>query len=151
MQQPGIQSLELDVPRILSETSRDYISGIIRHVDQLLLGGNHIALYTSRELVYTENPQENLAIGKQVSDALVRIIHGIDNMPAFLVAKGGITSHDIASRGLEMKRAMVAGQALPGVPVLVPDDRPGLRYIVFPGNVGENDALTLLFQKLTAT
>jgi len=43
---------------------------------------------------------------------------------------------------------MVAGPALPGVPVLIPDDRPGLRYIVFPGNVGENDALSILFNKL---
>jgi uncharacterized protein YgbK (DUF1537 family) len=47
-------------------------------------------------------------------------------------------------------------QTLHGIPVLfrwdldilVPDDRPDIKYIVFAGNVGENDALSLLFNKL---
>ena len=151
MGQEGIHPIELEVSRLLQDSTGEYINGTIRQVDQYLADGSHVLLYTSRELVYTDDPAENLAIGKTVSDSLVTISRQIKTTPAFIVAKGGITSHDIASKGLLIKRAMVAGPALPGVPVLVPDDRPDLRYIVFPGNVGENDALSILFNKLKTT
>ncbi|HJZ46788.1 MAG TPA: nucleotide-binding domain containing protein, partial [Roseiflexaceae bacterium] len=62
----------------------------------------------------------------------------------YLLAKGGITSSDTATHGLHLKRALVLGQILPGVPVwqLGPESRyPGLVYIVFPGNVGGPGAL----------
>jgi uncharacterized protein YgbK (DUF1537 family) len=67
------------------------------------------------------------------------------------VAKGGITSSDIATKGLGVKRAMVIGQALPGVPVwqLGGESRyPGMSYIIFPGNVGDRDALVQLQKQL---
>ncbi|CAD6339620.1 unnamed protein product [Miscanthus lutarioriparius] len=60
------------------------------------------------------------------------------------VIEGGITSSDIATKALEAKRAKVMGQALAGVPLwqLGPESRfPGVPYIVFPGNVGDNSAL----------
>jgi uncharacterized protein YgbK (DUF1537 family) len=71
--------------------------------------------------------------------------------PRYLIAKGGITSSDLATRGLGVKRALVRGQILPGVPVWEPDAPakfPGLPYIVFPGNVGDADALKNLVAKL---
>jgi len=37
--------------------------------------------------------------------------------PHFLIAKGGITSNDVAVKALGIKRAMVIGPILPGVPV----------------------------------
>jgi uncharacterized protein YgbK (DUF1537 family) len=151
MGQDGIHSLELEVSRLLHDSSGDYIGESVKQVDKLIGDGRHVLLYTSRDLVFTDDPEENLAIGKKVSDSLVTISKEIRNTPAFIVAKGGITSHDIASRGLCIQRAMVAGQALPGIPVLVPEDRPGLKYIVFPGNVGEENALSLLFKKLNRT
>jgi uncharacterized protein YgbK (DUF1537 family) len=148
MEQEGIFALELEVSRLLNDETGVYITGTIRKVDRYLGDGKHVLLYTSRKLVYTDDPRENLAIGNTVSEALVKISREIKNTPAFMVAKGGITSHDIASKGLRIQRAMVAGPALPGVPVLVPDDSPDMRYIVFPGNVGGHDALSILFNKL---
>lgn len=68
-----------------------------------------------------------------------------------LVAKGGITSSDVATAGLGMKRAMVLGQILPGIPVwrLGSESRfPGMKYIVFPGNVGGDKALSEAYRKL---
>ena len=151
MGQEGINPIELEVSRLLQDSSGDYIAESVRRVDQLIEDGRHVLLYTSRELVFIDDPEENLAIGKKVSDSLVSICREIRNTPAFIIAKGGITSHDIASRGLRIRRAMVVGQALPGVPVLVPDDRPDLKYIIFPGNVGENDALSVLLKKMIRT
>ena len=37
--------------------------------------------------------------------------------PEFLIAKGGITSNDVAVEALGVKRATVLGQVVPGVPV----------------------------------
>jgi uncharacterized protein YgbK (DUF1537 family) len=68
-----------------------------------------------------------------------------------VLAKGGITSSDVATKGLSVKRAMVLGQLLPGVPVwkLGPESRyPDLIYVVFPGNVGGPDALAEAAEKL---
>jgi len=50
-----------------------------------------------------------------------------------------------------VKRAMVRGQILPGVPVWqigVESRYPGLAYIVFPGNVGGEQALVEIVSKL---
>ena len=71
--------------------------------------------------------------------------------PRYLIAKGGITSSDLATKGLGVKRARVLGQILPGVPVweLGPETKfPGLPYVVFPGNVGGPEALQDAVQKL---
>jgi uncharacterized protein YgbK (DUF1537 family) len=68
-----------------------------------------------------------------------------------LIAKGGITSSDMATKALVAKRAMVLGQILPGVPVwrLGPESRyPALPYVVFPGNVGDEGALADLVRSL---
>jgi uncharacterized protein YgbK (DUF1537 family) len=58
-----------------------------------------------------------------------------------VIAKGGITSHEVAERGLGALRATVLGQLQAGVPVWRLEGGPGLRYtgmpyVVFPGNVG---------------
>ena len=47
---------------------------------------------------------------------------------------------------------MVLGQILAGVPVWtlgVETRHPGLAYVVFPGNVGNDGALTRAYQKLS--
>jgi uncharacterized protein YgbK (DUF1537 family) len=66
--------------------------------------------------------------------------------PAWVVAKGGITSHDVAVRGLGIRRATVLGQLLPGlVSVLQPVEAlpqvVGTPYVVFAGNVGDETTL----------
>ncbi|MBA7558148.1 hypothetical protein ES705_50939 [subsurface metagenome] len=84
--------------------------------------------------------------------SLVKIIKGIQVKPRFLVAKGGITASDIATEALNIKRALVMGQILPGVPVWktgMESQFPGLAYIVFPGNVGGEDALVKIIEKLS--
>jgi uncharacterized protein YgbK (DUF1537 family) len=69
----------------------------------------------------------------------VDIVRSLGARPRFTIAKGGITSSDIATKGLGMRRARVLGQAAPGVPVwlLGPESRfPGMKFVVWPGNVG---------------
>lgn len=95
-----------------------------------------------------------MEIGKSVSDALVEVVRRVDrHLPLrFVVAKGGITSSDIGTRGLGVRRAEVAGQMLPGIVSvwILPDDNefPGLPYVIFAGNVGEEGSLARVIQIL---
>jgi uncharacterized protein YgbK (DUF1537 family) len=113
--------------------------------------GHHAVVFTSRALVSALGAAGDLRAGRIVSDSLVAIARSIPDRPRFLVAKGGVTSCDIAIRGLGMHRALVLGQAAAGVPVweMGPETRfPGLRYVVWPGNVGGPDGMRDLIRPL---
>ena len=106
--------------------------------------GEDVILYTSRTLRTGATDEENLAIGKTVSAALCDVVSSLSARPRFLIAKGGITSSDVATRGLGVRRAMVLGQLLAGIPVWELGDEskfPGMPYVVFPGNVGQPESL----------
>lgn len=123
------------------------ITQTARIADRLLSAGRDTLIVTSRELVTGSSAKENLDIGSKVSSALVEIVSRIKTRPRYLLAKGGITSSDLATKAMGARRAEVAGQALPGVPLwkLGPGSRhPNIPYIVFPGNVGGPDALAQL-------
>lgn len=74
----------------------------------------------------------------------MEIVRHIGTRPRYILAKGGITSSDIATKALDTRLAKIVGQALAGVPLwqLGGESRhPGVPYIVFPGNVGDHNAL----------
>ena len=143
--QPGVVSVEVQVPALLAETQ--YTAEVARVTHAIEHGLRHdqdVVLFTSRALVTGSDAQSVLAIGQRVSAGLVAVVRALATRPRYLLAKGGITSSDIATQGLGVQRALVLGQILPGVPVwqLGPETRyPGLGYIVFPGNVGGPQAL----------
>ena len=150
--QPDITPVEINVNQLLDTATReDVIAQAQGAVDKALAAGQDVVLFTSRALVTGSDAESSLAIGQQVSSALVAIVAGLSVMPRFLVAKGGITSSDLATQALQVRRAMVMGQILPGVPVWrtgAESRLPGLAYVVFPGNVGGNDALVVVHEKL---
>jgi len=148
----AVVPVEVMVPKLLDDQDREReITRVIGRTTVLLTAGRDVAVYTSRQLVTGKDAVESLAIGSIVSDSLIRIARGIEIQPRYLVAKGGITSSDVATKGLGVRRAMVLGQALPGVPAwkIGAESRyPGMSYIVFPGNVGDDDALVSIQQNL---
>lgn len=149
--QPGIVPAELDVAALLDERRAETLASAIRAVDNALAANQTVAVFTSRKLVSVDDHAGSLSIGRRVSDGLIEIVQKISQRPRYLVAKGGITSSDTATAGLGVVRAMVAGQILPGIPVWRTGDEsrhPGLPYIVFPGNVGGDDALVQVERKL---
>ncbi len=151
---PGIVPVEIDVAALLDERREETLAGAIRATDAALAADRTVAVFTSRQLVTVDDPTGSLSIGRQVSDGLITIVQGIRNRPRYLVAKGGITSSDTATAGLGVVRATVAGQILPGIPVWrtgAESRHPGLAYIVFPGNVGGDDALVEVERRLRKT
>lgn len=147
-----ITAIEVQVDELLDESRRAAeIERVVSFTNQTLGSGADAAIYTSRSLVSGSDAASSLEIGRIVSESLVEIVSSITRQPRYLVAKGGITSSDIATKALGIKRAMVIGQALPGVPAWRCGEEtryPGMTYIVFPGNVGEDDALAQIVKKI---
>jgi len=132
----NIESKTFDEPALLA--------GMAKRMNDSLASGITTVLYTSRKKILAETFQENFILANRISQALVEIIKRVDVTPDFFIAKGGITSSDIASKGLGVKKAEIIGQARPGIPVWLTGKEcrfPGLPYIVFPGNVGEAETL----------
>ena len=138
-------ALELNVEHLLDDKRRvGTLVQVTEQIETALSQGRDVVVFTSRHLVIGDNVAQSLKIGKQISDSFVQIVQQIKTRPRFLIAKGGITSSDVATKGLAIKRALVMGQILPGVPVWQagPESRyPYLPYVVFPGNVGGEEAL----------
>lgn len=147
--------LQLDVASLLELSQRAAVlSAAIEKVSAVLAEGTDVVVYTSRDLLSGSDAAGSLEIGQRVSEALVALVRGLTVRPRFLIAKGGITSSDLATRGLDVVRAWVRGQILPGIPVwrLGEETRyPGLDYVVFPGNVGDATALTTALGKFHST
>lgn len=116
--------------------------------------GRTAVVYTSRQPVLPQDasPEELLAISVRISEALTNVVGTLSFRPRFLIAKGGITSSDVGTKALRVKRARVLGQAQPGIPVWQTGAEslfPGLSYIIFPGNVGSASTLRSIVEELS--
>ncbi len=144
-------TIVVDASKVLSKDYEAYIESLTTRIDANLQKGQHCIVYTSRKLITGGSPNETIAIASKISTALVDIVKHIKVKPSYIIAKGGITSHDIAEKGLNMQRSEVVGQIQPGIPLwkMCRETRfPKLPYIVFPGNVGDEDTLKTILTKL---
>ena len=145
--------LEIDVASVLGDSPEAQLAEVAEKAVAALPYGN-VVVRTSRSLVTGSDGGDSLAVSRQVSTAVVDVVRRIlaKCPPRFVVAKGGITSSDVASRGLDIERAVVRGPMLPGIVSLwEPMDGPaaGIPYIVFAGNVGGPSSLADVVEKLS--
>lgn len=149
------QPIEINVSEVLNSVDLVAKAEVVsRQADQWLVSGENVVIYTSRKLEIGQDAKSSLTINALVSDFLVNILKGIRVRPKFIVAKGGITSSDLASKGLSAEKAFVLGPVIPGVPVWQMDAKskfPDIQYVVFPGNVGDETALSAVCRKLERT
>jgi uncharacterized protein YgbK (DUF1537 family) len=152
-----ITELELDVPTLLDPITRDkHVTGVAKEAAELLQhndSGNDVVIRTSRTLITGADAVDSLVIARTVSAALVGTVREIVALirPAFVLAKGGITSSDTATEGLGIRRAWSRGTMLPGIVSLwepVAGLAQGIPYIVFAGNVGDDQALATVVATL---
>lgn len=145
LQRDQVCSVEVHVQDLITSEQRESeIRRAANLVNQELAQGQDVLLFTSRTLVSGEDAGKSLQIGQMVSSGLIRILTEITVRPRYVLAKGGITSSDVATAWLGVKRAIVLGQLSRGISVwqLGPESRyNGLIYIVFPGNVGNPETL----------
>ena len=135
-----LRTVELDVSKIVSDDCN--IKKYASAVSDCLQEGQDVLIMTSRELITGD---DHLVTGSKIAKALVHLVEKISTRPRYIIAKGGITSSDTATKALRMRRAKIMGQAAPGVPLWRCDEQSsrhaGAPYIVFPGNVGNKDTL----------
>ncbi|WP_108250178.1 four-carbon acid sugar kinase family protein [Planctomonas deserti] len=156
----GARVVELDVERLLDAdadagSGSAHVATTVQTVVDALADGD-VVLHTSRLLVKTEDPAESLRIARTVSAAVVDVVRRTlaARPPRFVIAKGGITSSDVAAHGLEIRHGVVRGPMLPGIVSLwQPVDGParGIPYIVFAGNVGDDRSLLDVVRTLSTT
>ncbi|TVT16816.1 hypothetical protein FNH06_33925 [Amycolatopsis acidiphila] len=139
-------AVELDVPTLLDETRADEHIRDAVAAAAAALENSLVVLSTSRALVKGADEAASLHIARRVSAALTtaagRVVAA--RRPGFVVAKGGITSSDVATEALGIRRAWVRGSLLPGIVSLwepVSGPAAGLPYVVFAGNVGDESSL----------
>ncbi|MET4135013.1 four-carbon acid sugar kinase family protein [Pseudarthrobacter sp. PvP090] len=154
-QHSAARIVEIDVEKLLDGNSEGYLDGIVRDVAESLHSAD-VILHTSRLLIKTDDAAASLRIARTVSAAVVAVVNRTLKTfpPRFVIAKGGITSSDVAAHGLEIRHAIVRGPMLPGIVSLwEPVDGPakGIPYIVFAGNVGDDESLAQVTRKLSNT
>ncbi len=151
LQQPGVAPIEIDVNRLPAERQ-----GLVRAACQVAAEAHDQGLtpvvYTSRTELSFASQAERLAFGEVVSGTLMEIVQGLPPGIGYLISKGGITSNDVLSTGLSLRTARVLGQVLAGCSVVrCPADHPrypDLPVVIFPGNVGDEQALATVYGRL---
>lgn len=147
--------IELEVSQLIAskDTAEIMTTRAAGEASQVLASGRDVLVMTSRSLVTGSDALSSLEIGSKVAQALVKLLELIQVRPRYVIAKGGITSSDAATKGLKMRRAKVLGQAAPGVPLWRCEQQtsryPGVPYIVFPGNVGSEELLAEVVEAWT--
>jgi uncharacterized protein YgbK (DUF1537 family) len=150
---PNVDSIELLVDRLFEQADAGrHLMGVVEAIESSLAAKRTALVFTSRGLVSHRGQLNHVQISAIVSEALSSIPTKLTQPPTWLVAKGGITSNDVLTKGLKAKRALVLGQVASGVSALKlgPESAsPGLPFIVFPGNVGGPSTLADVITNLS--
>lgn len=139
---PAIRFIQLDSHLVLEPARfQAEVDRVVARCEELIASGETVAVYTRRERLDLgpDKQEEELQLSVNISDAVTSIVQRLTVRPRYIIAKGGITSSDIGTKGLRVRRATVAGQIKPGVPVWktgAESKFPGIAYVIFPGNVG---------------
>ena len=149
-----VDFMEFQVNTVFEENGLEKeVERTVKAAEEKILSGRTVVIYTSRQLLAPENmtPEEKLQISVKISNAVTSIIGEFSVKPKFIIAKGGITSSDVGTKALRVKKARVMGQVKKGIPVWMTGEEskfPGMPYIIFPGNVGEVSTLKEIVEEL---
>ena len=153
-QASGIEFIEMNQHLVVDEEKFEAEKQRVNEeVQRVLTSGKTAAVYTRRDRfdLNNGNKEDELKMAVKISDAVTGVVASLKVKPRFIIAKGGITSSDVGVKALQVKKALVLGQILPGIPVWKTGDEskfPGTSYVIFPGNVGDDDALLRAVEKM---
>ena len=140
--------VEFDSNKVLDGDDAFYaeVDRCVAEEEKIIRSGKTAVCYTCRTLLTLENDTKESALQRSVkiSDGVQNLVGRLHLTPAFVIAKGGITSSDVGTKALAVKRAFVMGQIRPGIPVWQTGDEsrfPQTPYVIFPGNTGDETTL----------
>ncbi len=149
----GITGIEIPVSP-LRDTADAYatlLQETLVRVRTIHRQGQTPVVYTSRTELQFDDPETRLQFGERVSALLMDVVKGLPPTLGYLVSKGGITSNDVLSTGLNLRTAWLLGQVIPGCSVVQTTSEhalfPNLPVVLFPGNVGDEEGLTTVYQR----
>jgi uncharacterized protein YgbK (DUF1537 family) len=156
LQESTVVGIEINVADLLEDSATqrdDLLTATLTKVDEVHRSGKTSVIYTSRQELTFASVEIRLQFGAAVSSLLMDIVKGLPTDIGFLISKGGITSNDVLSSGLALRAARLLGQILPGCSVVrSPLDHPqfpNLPVVLFPGNVGDAEALAVVYRRLS--
>ena len=143
----GVEFIELDARLVKDDAAFSAeVDRCLALEEKAIKAGRTVCCYTTRALITadTGDKEDELRLSVKISDAVQSLVGRLKVTPAFVIAKGGITSSDVGTKALGVKRALVLGQIRPGIPVWQTGSEsrfPATPYVIFPGNVGEDATL----------
>jgi len=154
LKEPGIVGIEIDVAQLLDNSrSHGVLTQTLERIQTVHAENKTPVVYTSRQELAFADVQARLEFGANVSALLMDVVRGLPSNVGFLVSKGGITSNDVLSTGLALTSARLLGQILAGCSMVVTPKNhpqfPNLPIVLFPGNVGDTEALVTIYHRLT--
>lgn len=138
-----IEFIELNATLVRDEKAFETeVNRCLEREEECIKAGKTLCCYTTRVLITadTGDKEDELRLSVKISDAVQSLVGRLKVTPAFVIAKGGITSSDVGTKALAVKKANVLGQIRPGIPVWQTGEEsrfPMTPYVIFPGNVGE--------------
>ena len=147
LRQDSIVGIEVEVLRLRDhpEARKIMFPEILEQVLTVWQQGKTPVIFTSREEVTFAELQERIDFGETISNLLMDLVGGLPSDIGFLISKGGITSNNLLSKGLNLTSVRLLGQILPGCcvvrTVIAHPQFPRLPVVLFPGNVGDDQGL----------
>lgn len=154
LQEPDTAGIEVNVMQLrdFPATKPHLLAEICQQIAQIYRSGKTPVIYTSRQELTFPDTQTRLNFGAQVSSLLMDIVQKLPQEIGFLISKGGITSNDVLSKGLNLTAVRLLGQIIPGCSVVRTDKNhpqfPNLPVVLFPGNVGDEQGLVTVYRRL---
>ena len=142
-----IEFIELDATLVKDDAAFEAeVQRCLDKEEECIRAGKTVCCYTTRALITadTGDKEDELRLSVKISDAVQSLVGRLSITPSFVIAKGGITSSDVGTKALAVKKANVLGQIKPGIPVWQTGEEskfPLTPYVIFPGNVGEISTL----------
>jgi uncharacterized protein YgbK (DUF1537 family) len=146
----GVTGIEMDVEDSIYN-ARVMVKERVSEVDRALAKGNDVVLYLGQGKL-PKRAGKALSDGQRLSETISKIVARLRMRPRYVLVKGGNTASSVAKDGLNVRRAMILGQLMPGVPAWRTAEEskwPGLPFVIFPGNVGDADSLSEAIEKLS--
>ena len=152
-----IEFIELNATLVRDEKAFETeVNRCLEREEECIKAGKTVCCYTTRVLITadTGDKEDELRLSVKISDAVQSLVGRLKVTPAFVIAKGGITSSDVGTKALAVKKANVLGQIRPGIPVWQTGEESRFSmtpYVIFPGNVEEittlREAVEVLLDK----